>query len=96
MALIYDEGQLRAVARVVINLNPHMKGYTVGETVSMMKRTAEGESGVSKSPSYVSTRGYVLTSFVYEHNDTYPSPAKIGDIGIYASVSAYLFNEGSV
>ena len=59
--LYFDDNEMAETAKVVLQINPHTKGYTLDEFVERMKNIAY--EALSPKSGYVSTYGFVLTFF---------------------------------
>ena len=60
--LYFDDNEMTETAKVVLQINPHTKGYTLDQFVERMKAVAY-EALSPKASGYISTYGFVLTFF---------------------------------
>lgn len=73
----YDADQFAKVARIVIGLNPYMKGDRPEDLVARMLSQA-ATCGILENPGYMATGGYVLTATKCPDGRMYVYPS-IGD-----------------
>jgi hypothetical protein len=83
--MVYDNDNLEKVAKIVLRYNSRASSFNVNELVGFMKSTAERNLGGLENNTYISTYGFMLTS--------YKEPGKNGGRGIKASVSDCLFEQ---
>lgn len=69
----YDPEDFAKVARIVIRLNPYMKGDDPEALAYRMLALASAE--IVKKPGYISTGGFLLCSVLCEDGTLYVKPA---------------------